>query len=31
MTQEQMEKVYADHRAYGEAMTKAGVMPAARS
>jgi hypothetical protein len=26
LTQQQMEKVYADHRAYGEALTNAGVM-----
>ena len=26
MSQEEMQKVYAGHRAYGEAMTKAGVM-----
>jgi hypothetical protein len=26
LTREEMEKVYAAHRAYGEAMTKAGVM-----
>jgi len=26
MSQEEMQKIYAGHRAYGEAMTKAGVM-----
>ena len=26
LTQQQMEKVYADHRAYGEALTQAGAM-----
>jgi hypothetical protein len=26
LTREEMEKVYAEHRAYGEAMEKAGVM-----
>jgi hypothetical protein len=26
MSKEQMARIYADHRAYGEAMTKAGVM-----
>jgi len=26
MSQDEMEKIYAGHRAYGEAMTKAGVM-----
>lgn len=26
LSSDEMEKIYADHRAYGEAMTKAGVM-----
>jgi len=26
MTKDEMEKIYADHRAYGEAMGKAGVI-----